>query len=581
MRNAPGPFLSTRSLALGLLLGIGIGVGIIPSHAKPPELTAVQPLGLIPGATNQFVLTGNHLEEVHTLWTTWSGPITREGPQPWSVSSGQVTIPIPVRRQQPPGVEMIRLVGPHGISNPLLLLIDGLPRHVPSGDRDDFEHAPLIPAVAAVDATCADLKSGWYKVTLGERQRLSLEIVANRLGSMMDPVLRVLDPQGQELVYVNETPTLGADCAVEFQAPAEGEYRIEVRDAEFGGGTDYRYRLRLGVFPVAIVPGAGGLSPDHAPDVRIPWQSAISARQGEARGLVRHPPQTASRVATARLRLRGRHQAETLTPRLAILGHAEQSEIEPNEAAATANPMATPVAIQGGFDSEGDRDWYRMSVTEPGRWKFRVLSRSLGFAADPLLTVVDEQGRRMASAGMEDLDPWIDHAFKEPGVYFVTMEDAAGRHGVEFRYLLHAERDSPGFEISTETDRLNLTTGTTGTLKLTVTRRGYDGPIRVALTEPESGFVLENPVIGAGKKEWDLQVRCHPDARPGTWMRAELQGRPEAPEMKGVASLQLQPAMRKAFPKLLVVPPGFADGVWLTATAAAAQAAGGGEGSAP
>jgi hypothetical protein len=72
-------------------------------------------------------------------------------------------------------------------------------------------------------------------------------------------VLRLLDAQGRELAFCDDESGLSGDCRVAHVFAAGGDYFIEVRDINYGGGADYRFRLRVGDFPLVNLPFPAGV----------------------------------------------------------------------------------------------------------------------------------------------------------------------------------------------------------------------------------------------------------------------------------------------------------------------------------
>ena len=79
-----------------------------------------------------------------------------------------------------------------------------------------------------------------------------LELFARRLGSPLDGLIKVFDPNGK-LVAVNDDhkrPKIGtilqnADSYIMFKAPVKGRYTVELSDTTGAGGKDYFYHLRV------------------------------------------------------------------------------------------------------------------------------------------------------------------------------------------------------------------------------------------------------------------------------------------------------------------------------------------------
>jgi len=98
----------------------------------------------------------------------------------------------------------------------------------------------------------------------------------------MDALMRLLDSSGRELVYCDDSPGAGSDPRFAYTFAADGDYVLEIRDVNYEGSAEYRYRLRLGDFPIAACafplagkrgtrarfrlegPGCEALGPAHA-----------------------------------------------------------------------------------------------------------------------------------------------------------------------------------------------------------------------------------------------------------------------------------------------------------------------------
>jgi hypothetical protein len=66
---------------------------------------------------------------------------------------------------------------------------------------------------------------------------------ARALGSPLDPVLRVIDAEGKTLTEVDDSGRRERDAELTFTAPADGDYRIVLRDLYGHGGFRSVYRL--------------------------------------------------------------------------------------------------------------------------------------------------------------------------------------------------------------------------------------------------------------------------------------------------------------------------------------------------
>ena len=58
----------------------------------------------------------------------------------------------------------------------------------------------------------------FFRFTLTEGQQITAEVFARRLSSELDPVLRLLGPDGRELVYSDDVPGTEGDALLQWQA---------------------------------------------------------------------------------------------------------------------------------------------------------------------------------------------------------------------------------------------------------------------------------------------------------------------------------------------------------------------------
>src|SRR6185295_2881902 len=102
------------------------------------------------------------------------------------------------------GVGAIIVTTSAGQSDPLFLMVDDLPSVADNGNNHTVETAQEIPPQAAVDGTSEGPVFDFYKFTAKAGQRISIEVVATRLGSDFDPVLRLLTVAGQEVALIDD-----------------------------------------------------------------------------------------------------------------------------------------------------------------------------------------------------------------------------------------------------------------------------------------------------------------------------------------------------------------------------------------
>jgi hypothetical protein len=148
-------------------------------------------------------------------------------------------------------------VWPAGIAdalNPLTLLRAGTPTINEQEPNDSPEKAQALKLPAVVcgrfdrpgDMDC-------YTFTAKANETVAVDLVCERMGRPGDPLVLVTDAKGAELAAfddhgnnVNALTQFNRDPAGTFAAPADGSYRLIVRDRNRQGGPRFTYVLRVG-----------------------------------------------------------------------------------------------------------------------------------------------------------------------------------------------------------------------------------------------------------------------------------------------------------------------------------------------
>lgn len=154
------------------------------------------------------------------------------------------------------------------VSNQLPFAIDTLPESVEAEPNDAHANAQVLTSTVIVNGRID--KSGdrdIYKVQGKAGETLVAEIHARKLESPTDAVLTLTDASGKILAYSDDLPDVGAgtnthhaDPMFSVKLPADGDYFVQVSEANRQGGEDYGYRLRVGApqpdFELRFIPSS-------------------------------------------------------------------------------------------------------------------------------------------------------------------------------------------------------------------------------------------------------------------------------------------------------------------------------------
>jgi hypothetical protein len=437
-------------------------------------------------------------------------------------------------------------------------MVDDLPSVADNGQNHAAAQAQVLTLPIAIDGVCDGTAFDFFKFTGKKEQRVSVEVVAARLASTLDPVLRLLDSTGKELLLVDDDPSFGADCRFSLALPADGEYVLELRDNQFRGGG--RYRMRIGDFPLVSAPYP--LGGRFGSTMRFRFSGPVA--DAAAPVFLRLPDDGPSGRQSIGAKLpngQSSGMATIVTSRLADI-----VETEPNSDWKVATLTSLPCAVNGTFQEARDRDYYQFAATKGQVMQFRAVSRSLGSPSYLVLRVLNADGGQVAESPINDSDETsVAFTFPADGMYGLLVEDLLGRGGPEYAYRVEIEPNE-GFALTLKQDKDTRTKFSPplnqGALAFTVTvaRRAYDGPIQLSIDSTTPGYTLLNGVIPEKANEHRVIVRPPSGQTAGALHAihlvgsATIQGRPYRVPMS------TSPALKARWPQLSF-PPAWLDGL--------------------
>lgn len=468
---------------------LAILLAFAPCARAQPQAGFVVPLGLNPGQTTELTVFGAGQGGGPALWTSF--PATAELAKPADADgkdAGAAVYRVTVPQEVPPQIGVVRVYSPYGVSaNVRAVLIDDLPTVMESGDNHAPAGAQEVPFPSAIEGAADAEAMDYFKFAGKAGQRVAVEVFARRVGSPLDPVVRLLDATGRELAYSDDEAGLGPDCRFAYQLPADAVYTLEVRDIRYLGGGNFRYRLRLGDFPLLTTPYplAGRLNAT----ARLDWLGPRVDGAAPAELSVVSAP-------TQQVPVKAPGGAGAAIANLAASGRVESIEFEPNDSAEQAQPLSLPGGVSGRFQAPRDKDWFQFDAKAGQRFLFIGQARNLGSPSDLLMRVHNAEGGVLAEADDAGSEEGVlDFTAPADGVYRFAVEDLNQRGGPEFGYRVAIEPYRPGFSLSVAS--LGFTVPQAGVLAVEVNcaRRDFAGPITLELRPPIEGLVYNQNTV--------------------------------------------------------------------------------------
>lgn len=529
-----------------MLAGFALAA-VIPTflRAEPPRLRGASCHAIRPGEETRIEFHGDHMADASAVWTNLPG---KTGPIIEASTKNRAAVRFQPPAETPLGIYGIRMATRQGISNLRVLLVDDLRTVQEGGDNGSPDAAQELSLPTAVEGSCEAEGFDYFRFSAKAGERVTVEVLARRLGSPLDPVVRLLDRAGRRvLTFSDDEAGLSGDARLAHVFEQTGEYLLEVRDARYRGGDDYFYRLRIGSFPRVNACFPLAVAPRQAARLELVGPDAEQVPPVH----VRIPQQAPGDQIWVTVKSSGQEGAAFVPVGLSNLPQTQESE--PNNARDQSNELQLPTAVNGRFRAAKDQDYFTFSATKGERWFVRGEARQFGLSTDLFLRIYDGDGKKLAEAEDENdgkREGAIDFTVPQDGRYHLMVEDLHRRGGPQHAYRLEITRRQPGFSLAVTDSKkqplehVNAPRGGWFQIRVLAARRDFEGPIELAVKGLE-GLELRNNTIAAKKKEIVLEARLPSDWKPGEARTFRIVGRGKIKEEVVTAQASTLPALRK------------------------------------
>lgn len=197
-----------------------------------PFVTHALPLAVAPGSTTKLRLSGFNLP---------------------ADATAELTLPT----DEPEGLHRYSLaLGKDHKTNPVAVVVSKLPVvREAAGDNDTPATAQLLRVPAGVSGCIDTGDVDHYAFEAKKGELFTFDVIAQRHGSQLDSVLRILGPKGERLVENDDHAerrsgysgfNQHADSFLDvWAAPADGRYVVQIRDVHQRGGPTFGYFLKV------------------------------------------------------------------------------------------------------------------------------------------------------------------------------------------------------------------------------------------------------------------------------------------------------------------------------------------------
>jgi hypothetical protein len=519
-------------------------LGAVPRVAvAQPTLSHVTRHAVTPGKTTEITLHGTKLAGALRVWTSFAAQVEIIQAASQKSDASAATCKISLGSGVPIGIQGIAIATADGASDVAYLMIDDLPSVAEDGKNHTVSEAQRVSLPVAIDGQADGTLADYFRFPAKAGERISVEVVATRLGWDFDSLVRVLDASGNELLIEDDDPATGADARFVFTAPRDGDYLLEVRDNRYKPGG--RYRLRLGDFP--LVSTAAPLVAQRG----TPQAVAFRGLLGEAtEPLVILPiGQSPAEAVNVSAKPPGRPASGW-----AMLGLSELPITLEHADVKEPTRLTIPGVACGVLSAPQQRDVFEFAATKGVPLRFRAISRSLGSAAIVALRVLDAAGKQLAESPVTESDePALNFTPPADGSYKLAIEELAGRGGSEFTYAVEC-KSGPQFSLLLKNDKNNrlrysVPSGGAFYLDVQAQRVGYDGPITLAVDSEHPGWQIFNNTIAAKTNEVKLYIQPPLDLAAGELTELRVLGQATAGGRDIKAAMATSVQLRAARPQ--------------------------------
>jgi hypothetical protein len=518
--------------AAGLAL-VAAGLCASAATADPPVISNIVPAGVQRGVAGEVTISGGNLAANPRLIAPI--PITVEPPAMPGGDAGNWKLRPTVAPETPVGFFPVRVQTDDGISNPFLLAVGQVPNLAEVEPNNVFDGAQSVPLPSVVEGQAAGNDVDYFKFTGLKGQKVLIDAQCARLGSGIDPQIRLTTANRRPVDSVDDTAGLFTDARMVVELPDDGEFVLEFSDTKYQGSGRAVYRLLIGTLPAAeeVYPLGGRQAEAVGFSLRggtLPGEMLAAGAPKSVGAFRGYAPRWSNHM----LGLGGPSDPTYDVEVPTALEVSDMVELrEPADPAAPPVLGVPPLVFNGRIETEGDEDRFHVAVTPGQVLRVRVSATDLGSALDAVLRVLNAANNQQVARGDDiDIPPTGLRRLprKGPGttspdpVLDVTVpsgvtelalviSDLAGRGGIGYGYRIEVEPADPAFELQLANDpQISVSKGNTSLVPVNVLRQGYNGPIALTVANPPPGLTVRAGTIGEGHGVGVLSVSAAPDA---------------------------------------------------------------------
>jgi hypothetical protein len=481
------------SLALVLIVGLLTSAAV---HADPPGLDYLFPAGFARGTTTEKVTVGGATDPWPVkCWVDHDGiQVTAEK------EKGRLTVV--VGPDVPVGVYFLRLSSDQGVSSPRPFLVGGVKETSEVEPNNNGKQANLVEGPHAVNGrlgSSSDVDQFRVKVEAGQVLVASL-LGNNVLASPMDAVLQICDENG--FILAQNDDEQGLDPQLAFPVTSTGEYLVRLfafpetpnGTIGFSSAATYVYRLTITsqqfvdhVMPLAVTRSAPTRLVAHGWNLPADGSLGMDVEPADDRQLL---------------------QPGNLFPGnlgLLTVVDCKSLVVDSDE----PRPIQMPVVISGRVARPRSANTFLLQGKKGTPIVARIESRALGFPMDPLLQMLDMEGKVLGEVDdvSKNRDPLLSFTPPADGQYQLVVRDLHRDGGFRFVYRLSVSELQADFSLGLAADKLVMKSGEDLEVEVSIERiQGFKEEVELTIEGLPDGISCP-AVVSAGEGDSAKKVK--------------------------------------------------------------------------
>ncbi len=139
---------------------------------------------------------------------------------------------------------LVRARASGGLSNAVKVAVNELPAMIDEKPGHSVKDAPLVPMPIDVSGRIAkNSDENYFKFHVARKQVVTLEAIARRIGSPLEPLMTLRSAQGAAMQTAESAGSSTEPVITRELEP--GDYLVSLRDLFFNGGPRYAFRMQI------------------------------------------------------------------------------------------------------------------------------------------------------------------------------------------------------------------------------------------------------------------------------------------------------------------------------------------------